>query len=222
MRGRVDMAFRIYWLAVCSFGVLFSRDGAHGGDAFSGPGIAEIVRLHDAAIDGDKAQVLEAEERIRAFLAGHPSERLARAYLGSLLTIKAGKAFPGPSKLGYLKEGLKMLDAVVEEAPDDVAARFVRAMNNYNLPAFIRRRDNARADFKVLLKQVGDPGQRSRLGDRVVQAICYYAGMALRAERERGEALDAWRTGLALGRETEMGQKIAKELAREEKASRGG
>lgn len=195
---------------------------ALGEDAFSRPGIAEIVRLHDAAIGGDRAQVLDAEERIRDFLSGHPGDHLAKAYLGSLLTIKASKAFPGPSKLGFLKEGLRTLDAVVAEVPDDVAVRFVRAMNNYNLPGFLRRRDNAREDFKVLLGQIGEAGQRSRVSDRIVQAICYYAGMALRAERERDEAIDAWRRGIALGRETEMGQKIAKELVREERAGKGG
>lgn len=193
-----------------------------GEDAFSRPGIAEIVRLHDAAIEGDKAGVLVAEQAARAFLAAHPGDHLAEAYLGSLLTIKASKAFPGPSKLGYLKDGLKTLDAAVEAAPGDAAVRFVRAMNNYSLPAFIRRRDNAREDFKALLKQIGEPAQRARLSDRIVQAICYYAGIALRAEKEREEALDAWRRGIALGSDTEMGRKIAKELEREKRQGEGG
>lgn len=208
------------WLA-CA-GLAGGVGEAPGEDAFSRPGIAEIVRLHDAAIGGDKAGVLAAEQAARAFLAAHPGDHLAEAYLGSLLTIKASKAFPGPSKLGYLKDGLRALDAAVAAAPDDAAVRFVRAMNNYSLPAFVRRRDNAREDFKALLGQVGDPAQRARLSDRIVQAICYYAGVALRAEKEREEALDAWRQGIALGSETEMGQKIAKELEREKKQGRGG
>lgn len=217
MRNRRAWVFLATAGAVCGVRCLALAE-----DAFSCPGIAEIVRLHDAAIEGDKAQVLAAEETAQKYLAENPSDHLAQAYLGSVLTIKASKVFPGPAKLGYLKDGLKALDAAVAAAPDDVAVRFVRAMNNYSLPGFVRRRDNAREDFKVLLKQIAKPGQRSRLSDRIVQAICYYAGMALRAERERDEAVEAWRQGIALGSETEIGQKIAKELAREEKEGKGG
>lgn len=182
-------------------------------DVLSDPMIAEVRALHDAAIDGGKKQAEAAEAKIRALAEAHPDNQVLRVYLGSILTIRSAKAFPGPAKFRYLKEGLETMDAAVEAVPGNPIVRFIRAMNHQNLPGFIGRNDDARRDFKKLLRQMADPAVRERLADRTRQAIHYYAGLALR-EKDGKTALRSWKEGLAIDPTSDIGQKIARQLAR--------
>jgi hypothetical protein len=68
------------------------------------------------------------------------------------------------------------MDQAVKMDPQNPAPRFIRAMNNFHLPAIINRRDNARADFEVLLKQIEDPHTSYRLRVQTREVIYYLPG----------------------------------------------
>lgn len=190
----------------------------HGEDAFTASYIQQVASLHNQALKGSYSDVLKAEDVINTALTQNPTNQLLHAYLGSLLTIKSSKACLGLKKINYLKTGLKMMDQAVEAAPNDAAVRLVRAMNNTQLPAFFNRRDDAREDFKQILYQIETvPETSNYFNSNTRQAIYYYSGQALLKDRQPLEAKQVWEKGMALGKNTDWGKKLAKALQKVQK-----
>ena len=142
-----------------------------------------------------------------------PDNTLLLAYLGSTYTLRSRDLFFGPSKYHYLKEGVKTMDAAVDKAPTNAAVRFVRAVNNINLPAFCNRRDIARTDFQTLLKQLTGPTPPD-LDLETKQAIYYYAGLSFYQLDNKVEARNAWQRGLELAPTTPLAEKIQAKLSK--------
>ncbi|MBX7157669.1 MAG: hypothetical protein K1X66_04705 [Verrucomicrobiae bacterium] len=189
-----------------------------GETVFTDPLIQKVVSLHDQALNGNSKDVQKAEEVINQALLQSPDNQLLRAYLGSLLTIKSSKALPGIKKWKYFTGGLKMMDDAVDAAPHDVAVRLVRAMNNSQLPRIFNRRDNARADFQYIFRQFeNDPQLATEFNTATQQAIYYNAGVALLKSRATLDAKEAWEKGLALGKNTAWGEKMAKAIEKIQK-----
>lgn len=181
-------------------------------DPFKDPEVMAIHELHARAEGGDKVATRELIMLLESSCQNHPHNHLLRAYLGSAYTLASRDAFPGPAKLRYLKDGLKTMDAAVEAAPGQPAVRFIRAVNNFHLPSFVNRRDNARKDFEILVGQLreGDHG----LSPATRQAIFYYAGLAFKQTRQARAAREAWEKGLAIQPASETATKIQRELER--------
>lgn len=183
-------------------------------DPFAEPAIAEVVQRHELGVKGDKKVVLDLIADLEKQTKVEPVNQLLVAYLGSAYTLRSRDLFPGPSKLKFLKLGLQTMDQAVEAAPADVAVRFIRAINNYQLPAFIGRRDNARQDFQTLLQAIEKPEIKAGLHPDTLQAIYYYAGLASKQLDDLAKARLAWAEGLKISPESTLGLKIAKELNR--------
>jgi tetratricopeptide (TPR) repeat protein len=179
-------------------------------DAFHQPLIQEIQALHEKSEKGDKQATRELVERLEGLHKEKPTNSLIQAYLGSAYTLASRDAFPGPKKMEHLKVGLKTMDKAVESDPENIPTRFIRAVNNYNLPTFINRRDNAREDFEILLSQIKKkPDQLNPLTN---QAIYYYAGLSFKQLSRKDEARSAWEDGLRLDQQSDIGLKIADEF----------
>ncbi|NJK92518.1 MAG: hypothetical protein HC904_12205 [Blastochloris sp.] len=104
------------------------------------------------------------------------------------------------------------MDSAVESDPTKATVRFIRAVNNFNLPAFVNRRDNARADFEILLKNLeGNPEQ---LSPTTQQAIYYFAGVAYVQLGRKKEGKETLLKGQALRAEPTLDAKIKAELAK--------
>ncbi|MDE1170726.1 MAG: hypothetical protein PW734_05885 [Verrucomicrobium sp.] len=192
--------------------LLAARAGA--ADPFADPQILEVQQLHDAAVREEKGAVPKLLTRLETLTQEHPQNALLHAYLGSAYTLKSRDAFPGPGKLAALKKGLQTMDAAVAGAPRDVGARLVRAINNFELPAFFRRRQTARDDFTYLVQEIREPGIGDDLDLATRQTIYYYAGLSFAQEKDRPGARQAWRDGLQLDASTPLGQKMGKALAK--------
>lgn len=192
--------------------ILLGVASAFAADAFHEPLIQEIQALHEKSEKGDKQATRELIEKLEALHKEKPDNHLIFAYLGSAYTLASRDAFPGPQKLEYLKNGLKTMDLAVEADPTHIPTRFIRAVNNFNLPAFINRRDNARADFEILVNQIKDPAVE--LDPPTRQAIYYFAGLSFKQLRRKEEARTAWQAGLNLNLNTEITAKITDELKR--------
>lgn len=180
-------------------------------DPFLNDNVIAIQKLHDKSAAGDKEMTDLLIATLESLIQNEPENQLYRVYLGSAFTLKSRDVFPGPSKLRFLKEGLKTMDAAVKKDPKNCSVRFIRAVNNYHLPAFINRKDNARKDFEILLKQIRqDPG---KLDARTIQAIHYFAGLAFKQTKRKEEARSTWQIGLSLQADAGLNEKISRELA---------
>jgi tetratricopeptide (TPR) repeat protein len=183
-------------------------------DPFAQPAIAEVIQRHELGVKGDKKVVQDLIADLEKQTKVEPVNQLLVAYLGSAYTLRSRDLFPGPSKLKFLKLGLQTMDQAVEAAPNNVAVRFIRAINNYQLPSFIGRRDNARSDFQALLQAIEKPEVKADLNHDTLQAIYYYAGLTYVQLQDSTTARVAWSDGLKISPASALGLKMKKELAR--------
>ncbi|PTX99436.1 hypothetical protein DB346_16465 [Verrucomicrobia bacterium LW23] len=187
--------------------------GAAAADPFDDPLIQQVQQRHDKGVQGDKEAVISLVKDLEKWTKEKPNNYLLLAYLGSAYTMRSRDVFPGPSKLDFLKNGVKTMDAAVAAAPRDVAVRFIRGVNNYELPAFCNRRDSARSDFKILLTQVVGEGA-PKLNTQTVQAIHYYAGLAYLQTKQKDDAKIIWQKGVALAPNSALAGKMQSQLAK--------
>jgi len=181
-------------------------------DSFDDALILEIHALHEQSVNGDKRATRVLVQKLEGLTKQYPDKPLLLAYLGSAYTLASRDAWPGPSKFSFLKNGLATMDRAVNADPLNIPVRFIRAVNNFRLPAFICRRDNARADFAILTREIeAKPGV---VDNRVCEAIYYYAGLSFKQLSKIEEARSCWGKGLALHADPDYTDKIARELAR--------
>ena len=182
-------------------------------DPFSDPLIKQVEARHEKAVNGDTAETKKLTTDLEKWTKEQPNNHLLQVYLGSVYTLDSRDAWPGPGKLTYLKNGGKEMDAAVDADPDNPAVRFVRAINYYSLPTFFGKRQTARDDFQILVKQVEGVIQTPYvLSVETQQAIYYYAGLCYKQLSQTPQAKDAWGRGLKLNPTSPLGLKIQNEL----------
>ena len=182
-------------------------------DPFDDPLIKSVEARHENAVNGDTKEAKALTADLEKWTAEQPTNFLLQAYLGSVYTLDSRDAWPGPGKLTYLKNGSKWLDGAVAAAPDNPAVRFIRAINYFELPAIFGKRQTARDDFQVLVKQIdGTEKTPYVLDTKTQQAIYYYAGLSFRQLDQMPQAKDAWAKGYKLDENSDLGKKIGDEL----------
>jgi hypothetical protein len=184
-------------------------------DPFSDPLIQQIEARQRKAVDGDTAETKKLAADLEKWTAQQPQNHLLQAYLGSVYTLCSRDAWPGPGKLTYLRNGGRLLDAAVLADPGNPAVRFVRAIDYFELPAIFGKRQVARDDFQILLKQVdGEIKSPYALNTDTIQAVYYYAGLSLKQQWLDPQAKDVWERGWSLAPASPLGVKIQDELAK--------
>ena len=182
-------------------------------DPFSDPLIKQIRVRHEKAVNGDTKETKALTTDLEKWTQEQPTNYLLQAYLGSVYTLDSRDAWPGPGKLTYLKKGGQWLDAAVASAPDNPAVRFVRAIDYFMLPAIFGKRQTARDDFQILLKQVdGETKTPYVLNTETQQAIYLYAGKSFYQLSQYPQAKDAWAHGYKLAPTSDLGKQIGEEL----------
>jgi hypothetical protein len=157
-------------LLACSAGALQARDvinlkGAEARTALGelqvqlakAPGDFEAnksagILLHQMSRSSpDKARVEEGEKYLKQASQLNPKDHETAAWLGSIITMKA--LFEGdPGKQTYfVKLGARAMDGAVQQAPDNLIVRLVRANNSLELPPFLKRSRFAVEDFQHYL-----------------------------------------------------------------------
>lgn len=182
---------------------LLASIAALGADATTA--MDDVRALHAAGVAGNRTAVTDCIARLEAVLEREPSNQVARAWLGSALTLRSRDLGIGPAKLETLKRGGRLMDEAVA-ASDDPEVRLVRAINSGKLPAIFGRKNVAREDFRFLLERVHDPA--GPMDPQVAQAIFLHAGDFLSQEGRKAESLAAWRDGLQI----QPGSVLAREL----------
>jgi len=172
--------------------------------------MVEVRELHDAGAEGDKEAVIECVALLEGILKKEPDNQLARVYLGSAMTLRSRDMAPGPGKLEALVKGGELMDAAVNADSTNARVRLVRGINNLKLPAIFGRRDRAYTDFAFLLRQV--QSDKHNLNVPELQAIYYFGGEALRMQKHKKAAIEAWKTGIALDAESDLAKQMQASL----------
>jgi tetratricopeptide (TPR) repeat protein len=200
--------------AILSFCLIVAINfSAWAADPFDNQLVRQIQKRHDKGVDGDVEEVKALVTDLEKLTKEQPANYMLLAYLGSAYTLRSRDCWPGPSKFHFLKEGLKTMDDAVEKDPKNIGVRFIRAVNNLNLPAFLNRRDEGRKDFKVLLEQI-KAMPKNEINLETSQAIYYFAGISYKQLDEEKKARDAWKRGEELDPNTPLGLKIKTEITK--------
>ncbi len=184
-------------------------------DPFNDPLIKQVQTRHEKAVKGDTKETKSLATDLEKWTKEQPTNYLLQAYLGSVYTLCSRDAWPGPGKLTYLRNGGKLMDAAVASAPDNPAVRFIRAIDYYELPSIFGKRQTARDDFALLVKQVEGVAKTPYVLDiETQQAIYYYAGLCYEQLYQKAEARDAWTRGVKLDPASVLGVRIQAELTK--------
>lgn len=192
-----------------------SESAAKQTDPFSDPLIKQVQARHEKAVKGDTKETKALTTDLEKWTKEQPNNHLLQAYLGSVYTLDSRDAWIGPGKLTYLKNGGKEMDAAVAADPNNPAVRFVRAIDYFMLPAIFGKRQTARDDFQLLVKQIeGVVKTPYTLNIETRQAIYYYAGLSFEQLSQPQQAKATWERGLKLGAKSDLATKIKAELAK--------
>ena len=176
------------------------------------PDRREIDELYRRGLLGDKAAVEQCIEKLEEALRVQPKNELARVYLGSAYTLRSRDLSFGPKKLQTLREGLRVMDEAVANAPDDPKVRLGRALTTQALPGLFGRAAQSRSDFLRLAEMAKTTPAKFTAED--LQIVYYNAGLAAKANGDAARAHDLWREGLRHGSDANLRQKIEAELAK--------
>jgi hypothetical protein len=172
----------------------------------------EIDELYRRGLMGDKAAVEQCIAKLEDALRSHPENQLARVYLGSAYTLRSRDLGFGPKKLQTLRQGLRVMDEAVANAPDDPKVRLGRALTTQALPGIFGRAAESRNDFLQLAEMAKTAPERFSAAD--LQIVHYNAGLAAKANGNTARAQELWREGLRHGSDAALKQKIEAELAK--------
>lgn len=167
---------------------------------------------YDEGAKGDHKAVELADKYFRRILELDAKQALARALLGSTITMKARDTLWPPTRMAYARAGIKEMDAAVELAPDNPDVRFVRALNNFHMPKFMDREAIVRVDFTWLWVKVR--AKPEAFQEDFQQNIALFQGRILRKEKRKEEAIQAWNWGLAVNPQSPIARQIREQLTR--------
>lgn len=161
---------------------------------------------------GDKAAVEQCITKLEQGLKSQPKNELARVYLGSAYTLRSRDLGFGPKKLQTLRQGLRVMDEAVLNAPDDPKVRLGRALTTQALPGIFGRAGESRADFLKLAEMAKARPETFESSDLLI--VYYNAGLAAKAHGNAARAEELWREGLRHGNDPNLKAKIEAELAK--------
>jgi hypothetical protein len=124
-------------------------------DARSADLLAEIRMYYLQSVQSEAAiePALVAIDAARVAPGVEPGSELdavLAAYGGAVVTLRAKHAFWPPTRMRHLRDGLAILDALVEKHPDQAEIRYLRLMSCYYLPGILGRNWSVRDDFAAL------------------------------------------------------------------------
>lgn len=132
------------------------------------------VEAHERGVEGDTDAVARALVLFERILEEDPEHAEALAFFGSACTLKA-RDVSIFERMEWVRRGTGAMDRAVEMAPRHIGVRAVRAINSYQLPAFLGRRPIADEDFATLRRWTEE-----RAGDfepGLLRYVLFHAGV---------------------------------------------
>ena len=179
---------------------LIASSSLHAYGEHSDPTLKHLIQVFaEAEKDPSKlnAAFVVAEQTLKVL----PNDPIALVYKGSLDTQRAREAWMPWNKLGYLKEGLDLMDQAIDIAtrasvnPDTLLeVRMVRALTSARIPVVFGRGSIARGDLTYVLTQPGFKGMKAQ------DQASVFAWLAVYSHRDNQEdkAADHLKKALAL------------------------
>lgn len=170
-----------------------------------------ITELYRRGLEGNKQAVIDCIRELEEALAKEPGNQLARVYLGSAYTVRSRDLGIGPKKLQTLRQGLRVMDEAVANAPADPKVRLGRALTTQALPGIFGRSKESRTDFLELAELAKTAPEKFTAAD--LQITFYNAGLAAKANGDEVRATELWREALKHPVEKAIHEKVQAEIA---------
>ncbi len=179
--------------------------------------LAEARRAYFDDLEGKRGADDSARQQFAALEAERPHEPVLDAYLGSLDLLESARTFAVWRKRTLAAQGLEKLDTAVSRAPDNLEARFVRALTTWHLPFFFHRKDQAEQDLSYIGPRAEEAAKQGSLPAPLAAAALDYWGQIL-AERDgdksAGLAREAFAAAVRVDPSSPGGEDASKRLGR--------
>ncbi len=161
-------------------------------------------------VSGAVADAVKYLEHAKVLL---PTDAEVLAYLGSATTMVARDSWNPITKVRAVRDGTGLIDMAVALDPDNVAVRFVRAINSLKFPNFFNRAHYAKTDLQHLLKlSASERGRATKFSPEMLAEIHLKLGGIYRDENEEKLAKEHWAKAVELAPNSEWGQEAKKRL----------
>ncbi|TFB21369.1 hypothetical protein E3U55_08620 [Filobacillus milosensis] len=115
------------------------------------PDFVKAKQNHDKGVEGDEAAVEIAYQMFKKLQKAKPSDPLIQAYYGSTVTLVGRDASKNKERIKVANHGLEILDRVVNQVPNHIEVRLLRAYVNSRIPEkYFKRTDQAIEDLEYL------------------------------------------------------------------------
>ncbi len=174
--------------------------------------LADARRAYFADLAGDRGAADRARDQFSAIKAQWPHQPVVDAYLGSLDLLDSARTFAIWRKHTLAQDGLEKLDAAVNQAPDDLEARFVRALTTWHLPFFFHRKEQAEQDLTFIGPRAEQAAHQGRLPAPLAAAALDYWGQVLAESDARDKAAAAYQAAIRVDPSSPGAQDARKRL----------
>jgi hypothetical protein len=175
---------------------------------------ALLFKLGDLCFDegakDNREAVKLAEKYLSQLMEVNPKNARALALLGSTFTMKGRDALWPPTRMKWVREGIKKMDAAAAMAPDDAWVRFTRAFNNFHMPKFMERESIVEADFDWLWAQL--ESNPEGIDGETRQNIAFCQGTLLKRKGQKADAQAVWQKGVAVDPHSSIAQKMQEQM----------
>jgi hypothetical protein len=175
--------------------------------------LAKARTAYFADLEGERGADDRARAEFTALSVERPHEPVVDAYLGSLDLLESARTFAVWRKHTLAADGLVRLDAAVNRAPDDLEARFVRALTTWHLPFFFHRKEQAEQDLVFIGPRAEEAARQGRLPAALAAAALDYWGQVV-ADRNIAQARNAYEAAVRVDPASPGGLDARKRLGR--------
>jgi len=112
------------------------------------------IRLYDQAMAGSLEATRKAVDFFDEAIEQDPNNEMLKAIYADCMSLIGRYSQDSFKMFGSAINGVKSFDSLLEEHPNDIELRFLRAYHSFRLPeAFFKRNASAIADFEYLLER---------------------------------------------------------------------
>ena len=175
-------------------------------------GLPEAKVLYRRSVEGD---VHAGEQAVIAFsqlAQQYPNNAIIRAYLGSVRLLEARQTWGWWRKYRLGQEGLRLLDAAVALAPQDLEVRVLRGITTFHLPQAAARSEQAATDLQWAALQAAEAVKEGQLEAALAAATLYYHGLCRIARADIEGAKRAWHCARMLAPQSSAAQRASARL----------
>jgi hypothetical protein len=163
-------------------------------------------------VEGEHDADALARQQFDALHHEHPNDPVVTAYSGSLELLEAARTWAVWKKHTLSQEGLAEMDAAVTAAPDNLEARFVRALTTWHLPFFFHRKAQAESDLAAIAPRAEQASRSGVLPPPLAAAALDYYGQVLAGREDQTGAQRAFEAALRVDPKSPGGQDARKRL----------